>query len=128
VEERAGNADKLSFSVAEFPDHVLVSVTGEIGVAAEDQFREALGSALRQEPSRLVVDLADVPFMASAGVGVLLGIRSVLAARGGSLVLSSLRPAVARVLEVTGAAELIPVAADAEKAVRCGSGAEAREG
>jgi len=105
-------ADKLSFAVAEFPDHVLVSVTGEIGVTDEDRFREVLASALSQEPARLVVDLADVPFMASAGVGVLMGIRSVLAARGGSLVLSSLRPAVARVLEVTGAAELIPVAAE----------------
>jgi anti-sigma B factor antagonist len=109
-------AGKLRFAVAEFSDRVLVSVTGEIGVAAEDQFREALASAVSQEPPCLVVDLADVPFMASAGVGVLLGIRAVLAARGGSLVLSSPRPAVARVLEVTGAADLIPVAADPENA------------
>ena len=84
-------------------------VRAQIGVAAEDQFREVLASAVRQEPPRLVVDLADVPFMASAGVGVLLGIRAVLAARGGSLVLSSPRPAVTRVLEVTGAAGLIPI-------------------
>jgi anti-sigma B factor antagonist len=109
-------ADKLGFSVAEFPDHVLVSVTGEVGAAAEDQFREALVSALRQEPQCLVVDLAEVPFMVSSGVGVLLGIRGVLAARGGSLVVSSPCPAVARVLEVTGATDLIPVAANAEKA------------
>ena len=103
-------AGQLSISVAEFPDHVLVSVSGEIGVTAEEQFREALGSALSQETPRLVVDLAEVPFMASAGVGVLLGIRAVLAARGASLVLASPSPAVARVLEVTGAADLIPVA------------------
>ena len=109
-------AGKLKFSTAEFPDHVLVSVTGEIGVAAEDQFREALTSALSQETPCLVVDLAEVPFMASAGVGVLMGIRAVLAARGASLVLSAPQPAVARVLEVTGAADLIPVAEDPAKA------------
>ena len=107
----------------EFPDHVLVSVAGEIGAAAEDQFREALVSALRQEPRCLVVDLADVPFMASAGVGVLMGIHAVLAGRGGSLVLSSPSPAVARVLEVTAAAELIPVVAKAENATtKCDPG------
>ena len=110
---------KPAFSVAEFSDHVLVSVTGEIGVAAEDRFREVLVSALKTEPLCLVVDLAGVPFMASAGVGVLLGIRSVLSARGGSLVLSSPCPAVARVLEVTGAAELIPVATETEAAAEC---------
>jgi anti-anti-sigma factor len=109
-------AGRLRFSVAEFPDHVLVSVSGEIGVNAEHQFREVLASALSQETPCLVVDLAEVPFMASAGVGVLLGIRAVLAARGASLVLSSPQQAVARVLEVTGAADLIPVAGDAERA------------
>jgi anti-sigma B factor antagonist len=107
---------KLKFSVSEFPDRVLVAVTGEIGVTAEDQFREALTSALSQETPCLVVDLAGVPFMASAGVGVLMGIRAVLAARDASLVLCSLSPAVARVLEVTGAADLIPVAADPKDA------------
>jgi anti-anti-sigma regulatory factor len=45
-----------------------------------------------------------------------MGIRAVLAARGASLVLSAPRPAVARVLEVTGAADLIPVAEDPAKA------------
>lgn len=109
-------ADKLKFSVAEFSDRVQVSVAGEIGVAAEDKFREALTSALSQDTPCLVVDLADVPFMASAGVGVLMGIRAVLVARGASLVLSSLSPPVARVLEVTGAADLIPIAADPEDA------------
>jgi anti-sigma B factor antagonist len=109
-------AGKLKFSTAELQDRVLVSVTGEIGVAAENQFREALASAISQETPCLVVDLADVPFMASAGVGVLMGIRAILAARGASLVLASPRPAVARVLEVTGAADLIPVAADPEHA------------
>jgi len=109
-------AGKLKFSTAEFHDRVLVSVTGEVGVAAENQFREALASAISQETPCLVVDLADVPFMASAGVGVLMGIRAVLAARGASLVLASPQPAVARVLEVTGAADLIPVAAAPERA------------
>jgi anti-sigma B factor antagonist len=113
--------DKLTFSVAEFSDHVRVSVTGEIGVASEDQFREVLVSALKPEPRCLVVDLADVPFMASAGVGVLMGIRRVLSARGGTLVVSSPCPPVARVLEVTGAADLIPVAAEPEQATtECG--------
>ena len=113
-------AGKLKFAVAEFQDRVLVSVTGEIGVAAEDQFREALVSAISRETPCLVVDLAGVPFMASAGVGVLMGIRAVLAARGSSLVVSAPQPAVARVLEVTGAADLIPVAADpAKAAIEC---------
>jgi anti-anti-sigma factor len=58
---------------------------------------------------RLIVDLSALTFMDSTGMQVLLSTRSVLAVRGGTLVLAAPQPVVARILELTGANKIIPV-------------------
>jgi anti-anti-sigma factor len=55
--------------------------------------------------------------MSSAGIGVLMGVRRVLADAGGSLVLAAPHGEVAQVLSITGVAEVIPVAASLADAV-----------
>ena len=69
----------------------------------------ALASVISCGALRVVVDLARVTFMASAGVGVLMGTHRVLAAQGGSLVLASPSPAAGRVLFLVGLDQVIPV-------------------
>lgn len=110
-------SDRLSFLVADGLDHVVVSVTGEIDGGTEREFRDGLVSVLSQGALRLVVDLAAVPFMASAGVAVLMGLHRALTVRGGSVVLAAPRPVVARVLSLTGADEVISVYPDVGDAV-----------
>ena len=86
------------------------------------RFRDALASVLAHGVPRIVVDLSGVAFMSSAGVGVLMGVRRVLADAGGSLVLASPHGEVAQVLSITGVAEVIPVADSVADAVaRLGS-------
>src|SRR5215469_789780 len=94
--------DPLTFSVSHEPGYVVVSVAGEIDAGTEREFREALTSALTDGVPWLVVDLAQVTFMASAGIGVLMGVRQVLAAGGGSLALASAHGEVAQVLVLAG--------------------------
>jgi anti-sigma B factor antagonist len=112
----------LAFSVSQGPRGcVVVSVAGEIDAGNEDEFRDALTSALAGRV-RLVVDLTRVTFMASAGTGVLMGVRRALAAGGGSLALASAHGEVAQVLAVAGVDKVIPVAASvADAAARLDS-------
>jgi anti-sigma B factor antagonist len=107
----------LSISVAQERGYAVVSVAGEIDAGTEQQFRDALTSVLARGVLRIVVDLAGVAFMASAGIGVLMGMRRVLADEGGSLVLASPHGEVAQVLSMTGVDTVIPVAASAADAV-----------
>ena len=109
--------DPLSYSISQGPGYAVVSVAGEIDVGTECKFRDALTSALARGALRVVVDLAGVTFMGSAGIGVLMGARRVLAAGGGSLVLASPRGEVAQILSLTGVAEVIPVAVSVVDAV-----------
>jgi anti-anti-sigma factor len=111
------NTDSLRFSVAHEPGYAVVSVAGEIDAGTEQQFRDALTSVLARGTLRVVVDLAGVVFMASAGIGVLMGVHRLLADEGGMLVLASPHGKVAQVLSMTGVGTMIPMAASVPDAV-----------
>ena len=114
-------SDPLSISVSQGPGYSVVSLTGEVDAGTEREVRDALTSVAAGGALRLVVDLAQVTFLASAGIGVLMEARRMLAAEGGSLALASPRGEVAQVLKLTGVGEVIPVAASvADAAARLG--------
>ena len=109
--------DSLTFSVSREPGYAVVAVAGKVDASTEQPFRDALTSVLAHGVPRIVVDLSRVAFMSSAGIGVLMGVRRVLADAGGSLVLASPHGEVAQVLSITGVAGVIPVTASLADAV-----------
>ena len=110
-------ADSLAFSVTREAGYAVLSVAGNVDAGTEQRFRDALTSVLAHGVPRIVVDLSRVAFMSSAGIGVLMGVRRVLADAGGSLVLASPHGEVAQVLSITGVAGVIPVTASLADAV-----------
>ena len=92
------------------PGQVVVSVTGDIDLNSETRLREALTQLESGPPRRVIVDLSGVEFMASAGIHVLLDVGAALRSEGGLLIIACARPVVARVLTLTGADQLVPVA------------------
>lgn len=109
--------EPLTCSVSLEPGYAVVSVTGEIDASTEQRFRDGLTSVLSDGIVRVVVDLEGVAFLASAGIGVLMGVRRVLADGGGVLVLAAPHGEVAQVLAMTGVSDVIPVAASVADAV-----------
>jgi anti-anti-sigma factor len=81
-----------------------------------DQLRGALESEAAKGVSLLIVDLSGLAFMDSAGVQVLLDIRAMMSNRGGKLALAGPQNTVARVFNLVGADQLIPVYASVEEA------------
>ncbi|HJA28278.1 STAS domain-containing protein [Thermophilibacter provencensis] len=51
----------------------VVSVAGEVDVSNADQLRSALDAQLESGSAELSVDLAQVPYIDSTGIGVLVG-------------------------------------------------------
>lgn len=99
----------------EADDYVVCRPAGELDAYTVGQFREAL-SELATRP-RLVIDLSEVPFMDSAGLGALIGgIRRVREAEGKVSVACS-RPALTRLLHTTGFDRIVPVTESLEEAV-----------
>lgn len=87
----------------------VVALTGESDAYTYDQLRGALETEAVKGVALLIVDLSGLGFMDSTGVQVLLDIRVMMNDRGGRLALASPRATVARVLNLIGADQLIPV-------------------
>jgi anti-sigma B factor antagonist len=58
-------------SVSHGADRVTVALHGEVDVLTVDQVRMALGEAIAARPPLIVVDLADLSFIDSTGLGAI---------------------------------------------------------
>jgi len=80
---------------------VVVSLAGELDLYNADAVRAALLECCNEEPERLVVDLAQVRFIDSTALGVLIEARSRMASRRGFM-LAAPGLETRRALEVSG--------------------------
>lgn len=90
----------LDVQVATTDQYTVCRPQGELDAFTVGQFREALAE-LSTSP-RLLVDLAGVPFLDSAGLGALIGGVRRTREAGGDVAVFGARPAVARLLHTTG--------------------------
>jgi anti-anti-sigma factor len=112
-----GGVDQLRVSVSGGDSYIVVTLAGESDVYTYDQLRGALEAEAGRGIALLVVDLAELEFMDSTGVQVLLDVRVLMHDRGGKLALARPQNTVARVLNLVGADQLIPVYPSVEEAV-----------
>lgn len=98
-------------------DVLLVRLAGELDQCSASGIRRDLDQLLRDLRVRhLVIDLKDMPFMDSSGLGVILGRYRMMRERGGTVSLMHLSPQVKRVYDLSGMARIIPVVEEKEAA------------
>ena len=106
----------LEIHVVDNGGYTLCRPIGELDAYTVGQFRESLVE-LASHP-RLLIDLSEVPFMDSAGLGALIGgIRRAREAEGDVSVACS-RPTLTRLLHTTGFDRIVPVTETVEEAER----------
>ena len=85
-------------------------VAGEIDLAVADDLRQAGLSCLDSNDPGLRIDLSDVTFIDSTGLGALVSLRTVAREHGKTLHLVNVPPEVRRMLELTGLTDTFRVA------------------
>ena len=85
---------------------------GEIDLYTAPQLRNELVGALEEGARRLVVDMSPTEFCDSTGISVLLSAMKRSRDKGGDLELVAPKPAVMKVLEVTGLDEVFTIHPD----------------
>lgn len=95
---------------------MIVSLSGDLDLSSVSSFRSATVKLLEDGWSRVVLDLQDVRFLDSAGIGVLIGIRRRCLAAGGRCVLSSVPDVVSRTLVAAEVDRLFETFDDVETA------------
>jgi anti-sigma B factor antagonist len=80
----------------------VVHVGGEIDVYTAPMLREHLDEHISRGRHNLVIDLEDVPFMDSTGLGVLVGRLKLIRVKDGSLRLVCASERILKVFSITG--------------------------
>ena len=95
----------------------VVAVTGTVDMVTSPQLEAALTSAIGRTPPAIVVDLSDVDFLASTGMGVLVAAHDGLPA-GTRFAVVADGPATSRPLDVIGFAGILGVCPTLDEALR----------
>lgn len=96
----------------------VVTASGEIDVATAPELRDRLTDLIEAGTTRVIVDMEDVDFIDSTGLGVLVGgVRRARASEGGDVRLVCTNPRILKVLEATGLHEVFIIGADVDEAV-----------
>lgn len=92
----------LDLSVDVDADSTRISLRGELDVSSSPMLRDLIVRLVSEGRSNLSLDCDGLAFVDSTGLGVFVGARARALAANGSVVLENVRPALARLLTVTG--------------------------
>lgn len=84
-------------------DHTIVTIFGEIDLYTAPKLHSELAGLLAEGmPTRVIIDMSGVEFCDSTGMNVLLSCLRRARERGGDLEIAAPKPAVRKILQVTG--------------------------
>lgn len=89
---------------------LVVTVKGELDLLTAENFRNLVERDLnREQAQHLILDMEEVTFVDSSGLGVILGRYRRIREQGGKMALVKVKPHVKRVLELAGIMRIINV-------------------
>jgi anti-sigma B factor antagonist len=94
---------------------VVLGASGVIDMLTSPQLEVSITTSLEKNPTAIIVDLTDVDFLASAGMGVLVAARDQASPEIGFGVVAS-GPATSRPLKLVGLAEIVGLYATLDEA------------
>lgn len=86
----------------------ILELVGELDVAQEARVSEALKEVLDSQPECLVLDLSQLTFIDSTGIGIVIGLKKAAERDGVRLVICRGPLSVQRVFELTGLTSSLP--------------------
>lgn len=111
------NAQPLRVSVTELDGRPLLAPVGEVDIASVPSLEEQFQKLLHDGRAQLVVDLAQVTYLDSTGLGCLAGARRAAREAGGDLVVVCASERVLRLFRITGLDQVFTIVATQAAAV-----------
>ena len=99
-------------------DFLIVRLRGELDMDAVSKFRNRVIELMEEKKlNNLLLDMAEVQFIDSTGIGVLLGRYREIKSQGGELVLINLDKNIRRLLKLSGILNLVDVYENENEAI-----------
>ena len=106
----------LTFSNAD--DKMIVELVGELDHHSASELRNKIDDKMEVDGiSKLILNFSGISFMDSSGIGAVIGRYKKLAAKGGTLCVTNLKPNVKRIFELSGLFKIIDVYDDVKDAI-----------
>jgi len=101
---------RMELTATELPDGIWkFDLSGRLDVEGASDIDLKLTIAIAGQPTLAIIDLTDVDFLASLGIGTLVRTAKAARLRGGNMVLFNPQPNVAKVLASTRIDHVIPI-------------------
>ena len=95
---------------------IVIQVSEILDNTNAHEMTEAFGAASAAGYRRVVLDMSEVCFISSTGVGCILGALGTFRDRGGDIILCSLQERIMHILRVLDLCDYLSIAADVEEA------------
>lgn len=97
---------------------VIISLSGKImGGPEAGQINDQINNCLDKKKFNIIIDLADVEWMNSSGLGILIGSMTTLKNNNGKLVLVNVSERIIKLLEITKLTGIFRVSDDVDTAI-----------
>lgn len=107
----------LGLDLTQRDGSAVLAVSGEVDVASAPRLRERIVAVVAEGHRRIVLDLDDVDFLDSTGLGVLVGALKRVRTHGGELHLVCTNPRILKVFDITGLTLVFPMHDSVDAAV-----------
>ncbi|MFT9847442.1 anti-sigma F factor antagonist [Aneurinibacillus sp. REN35] len=99
-------------------DVLIVRLEGELDHHTADMLRKEMEQRLAEgRIQHILLSMADLHFMDSSGLGVILGRYKQIAARGGDMVVCSINPVIYRLFELSGLFKILKIKESEQEAL-----------
>jgi anti-sigma B factor antagonist len=112
----------LSLNTRTVDDRTVIEVGGEIDVYTAPKLREALMGLVQGGTYNIVVDMEQVEFLDSTGLGVLVGGLKRVRSHDGSMTLVCTQERLLKIFRITGLTRVFEIHPDVDAAVAATSG------
>jgi anti-sigma B factor antagonist len=109
---------KVDIDITEGDDYKVLKPNGDLDVYTVGSLRDALGKMVEEKGVKVVVDLDEVPFMDSSGLGALMGGVRRLREAEGDLAIACTREQHLKLFTITGFGEGVSIAPTVEEAAK----------
>ena len=93
-------------------------VEGRLDASAAPTFEKALLSAIKEDSSKLIIDLADLAYISSAGLRALLVGAKEIKAKGGKMILAASNESVKKVFDISGFSSIFELQDSVDEALK----------
>lgn len=107
----------MSLDVLESPEAVVVTVRGSVDMSDTETLRARLDEVIAARPSLLVLELSEMEFISSAGLGAIVSAQVQARAHDGRVRLVAPKPEIRRLLETTRLDAVLVICSTLEEAM-----------